>query len=122
MGRKTFESIGKPLPGRTSVVITRNPDYHHDGIVVCSSVEEALLEAQKTHTNESFVIGGGEIYELLLPYAHKIYLTRVHNHMEGDAFFNIPDKTEWQLESSELHRADEKHACDFEFLNLVRRT
>lgn len=121
MGRKTFESIGKPLPGRTSIVITRNPGFQQNGVIVCGSVEEALVAAKEIGADEVFVIGGGEIYRLFLPYSDKIYFTRVHNHKQGDTSFNIPDKTEWKLVSSEFHKADEKHESDFEFLDLARR-
>jgi dihydrofolate reductase len=122
MGRKTFESIGRPLPGRTSIVITRNPTYKREGVIVTTSIDDAINRALETGASESFVIGGGEIYDLLLPLAHRIYFTRVHNRLPGDAYFTIPEKSDWQLVASERHYADENHACDFEFIDLIRRS
>ena len=98
MGRKTFESIGKPLPGRTSLVLTRDPSYRApEGVLVAHGVDEAMARAPGP---EIFVIGGGEIYDLLLAAADRIYLTRVHGKYEGDTFFDSPDADEWTLESS----------------------
>lgn len=120
MGRKTFESIGKPLPGRTSFVVTRNSEFHYDGVVPCASVAEAIEKARKTGAEEAFVIGGGEIYAQALPLADQIYLTRVYNETDGDAWFSIPDENQWTVVSREFHKADDKHAYDFEFLDMVR--
>ena len=98
MGRKTFESIGRPLPGRTSLVLTRDPSYQApEGVLVAHGVDEAMARAPGP---EIFVIGGGEIYDLLLPSADRIYLTRVHERFEGDTFFPSLDQEEWALESS----------------------
>lgn len=120
MGRKTFESIGRPLPGRTSFVITRNSRFHSDGIVVCASLEDAVEKARSTGAEEAFVIGGGEIYAQALPLADRIYLTRVYNNVAGDAFFNIPDQNQWTTVLREFHEADDRHAYDYEFLDMVR--
>ncbi len=120
MGRKTFDSIGKPLPGRTSLVITRNSAFHCDGVVTCASLEEAVEKARSTGAEEAFVIGGGEIYARALPLADRIYLTRVYNHAGGDTFFSIPDEHQWTVVSREFHQADDRHACDFEFIDMVR--
>ena len=98
MGRKTFESIGKALPGRTSVVLTRDPSWKApEGVVVAHGVDEAMARAPGP---EIFVIGGGEIYDLLLPSADRIYLTRVHERVQGDTYFASPDGEQWTLESS----------------------
>lgn len=121
MGRKTFDSIGKPLPNRTSIVITRSKDWFSEGILIVNSVEEAIEAAQKTDTEEAFVIGGAEIYQLTLPIADKIYLTEVQAYFEGDAYFSIPDIENWQEESRLHHPADEKHATAFDFVELVRK-
>lgn len=86
MGRKTFDSIGKPLPGRTSIVVTRNQDFKMDGIVIVHSFEEALKEAGKLDTNEVFVIGGGELYKMALSVADRLYITEVKTTIEGDTF------------------------------------
>jgi dihydrofolate reductase len=97
MGRKTFESIGKPLPGRTNVVISRNRDYRVEGVVTCFSLEEALQWAAKAPgSDEIFVIGGGEIFRQALPIADRIYLTEVEWPFEGDAHFPDFDETAFQ--------------------------
>ena len=90
MGRKTYESIGKPLPERTNIIVTRNPDFLAEGCVVVSSIEEAIKKGGDIDT-EIFVIGGGEIYKQALPYADRLYLTIVEGDAEGDVYF-----PEWQ--------------------------
>lgn len=117
MGRKSFESIGRPLPKRTNVVITRNPFYIASNCLIASSVEEALHMAHSNGETEAFIIGGGQIYELALPYCHQVYLTRVDLAVEGgEVFFPPLPDADWQLASSEAHPADEKneHAYTFE--------
>ncbi len=121
MGRKTFDSIGKPLPNRTSIVITRSRDWQFEGVRVVHSVEEAIEIARQTGTHEAFVIGGAEIYRLAVPMADKIYLTEVKADYEGDARFDIPNRDEWQEISRIPHSADEKHAVAFDFVELIRR-
>jgi dihydrofolate reductase len=121
MGRKTFESIGKPLPNRTSIVITRSKNWAFEGVVVVHSVEEALEVAGQTGTDEAFVIGGAEIYRVTLPLANKIYLTEVKADFEGDAHFVIPNLEDWQEVSRAAHAVDEKHAIAFDFVELVRK-
>ena len=121
MGRKTFDSIGKPLPNRTSIVITRSKEWCMEGVLVVNSIEEAVEVAQKTDTEEVFVIGGAEIYRLTLPIDDKIYLTEVRADFEGDAYFTIPDIEYWQEESRLHHTSDEKHAIAFDFVELVRK-
>ena len=121
MGRKTFDSIGKPLPNRTSIVITRSEEWFLEGVLVVNSVEEAVEAAKKTGTEEAFVIGGAEIYRLTLPIADKIYLTEIQADFEGDAYFTIPDSEKWQEESRLHHPSDEKHETAFDFVELVRK-
>lgn len=87
MGRKTFESIGRPLPGRSNIVITRDSDWAREGALVARSIEEALAKAREIDQQEVFIIGGGEIYRQALPFASKLYLTRVDAEEEGDVFF-----------------------------------
>jgi len=87
MGRKTFESIGKPLPGRTNIVITRNPEWKREGVITVHTLDEALEKARENNPKEIFVIGGGEIYALALPLAHTLYLTLVSSDGQGDTFF-----------------------------------
>lgn len=118
MGRKTFESFPKPLPNRTSVVITRQNDYAPEGCIAVGSFEEALKTVPQGQ--DVYVIGGGEIYTLSLPFADVIELTRVHANFEADAFFPEFDQNDWTLESSEYHPKDEKHAVDFTYETYVR--
>lgn len=127
MGRKTYESIGRPLPGRASIVLTRNASWKagHDGVVTTTSLDEAVQSAKAAETvssTEAFVIGGGEIYRLALPEADRVQLTRVHSRVEGDATFPVLDKRDWQLVESEDHPADERneHACTFEVWDRIR--
>lgn len=119
MGRKTFESFPKPLPNRTHVVITNQNEYTAEGCLIVNSFEEALSICPKNET--IFVIGGGEIYNLALPFADKIELTRVHSFFEGDAFFPEIDKKEWILQNKEVQTMDDKHAFDYTFETYVRK-
>lgn len=112
MGRKTFDSIGKPLPGRKSIVITRDRDWHHDGVEVVHSIEEAIKKAKELGAKEIFVIGGAEIFKSSLPFANRIYLTRIHYVFEGDVFFPEVDAERWDCTSERFCAADEKNAYD----------
>ena len=112
MGRKTYESIGRPLPGRQNIVITRQPGYSAEGCDVVATVEQAVEVANDAE--EIMVIGGSEIYALFLPAARRLYLTRVHAEVDGDAFFPTPGD-EWNLVSDEPHAADEKNEYDVSF-------
>ncbi len=118
MGRLTWESIGRPLPGRLNIVVTRQPGYSAEGCDVVASVDEALEAAGAVP--EVMVIGGGDIYRQLLPRASRIYLTRVEAEIDGDTFFPQLDETEWELLASEAHEADDKNAHAFTFLTLQR--
>ncbi len=125
MGRKTYESIGRPLPGRTNIVITRNKDWvAAEGVIVTNSFERALLEAQKelgqgaSDSDEVMVIGGAEIYRSALQFADRIYLTRVCVEPEGDAFFEVLDEAEWGLESKAA--GDKAASVPHEFLVFDR--
>ena len=122
MGRKTYESLGRPLPGRTSIVITRDPGWRakHDGVLVATNVDEALALAATApgeSPQEAFIIGGGEIYRLFLPHTDRVHLTRVHTTIEGDATFPELSTKEWQRTDTEPHPADEKNEfdCSFEY-------
>ncbi|WP_166922890.1 dihydrofolate reductase [Flavobacterium poyangense] len=118
MGRKTFESLPKPLPNRTHVVITRQENYQPEGCIVVKSIEEAIA---KCPTNEdSFVIGGGEIYTLAMPFADVLEITRVHHSFEADTFFPDIKKEEWQLVESEANEKDEKHLYDYTYETFVK--
>lgn len=123
MGRKTFESIGKPLPNRTNIILTRDPTYQAAGCIVVTSLELAIQEALNSHhntNNEIFIIGGEEIYRQLLPHVQQLYLTIVHHEFEGDAFFPALNNNEWHEISRETHHADEHHAYNYSFLTLER--
>jgi dihydrofolate reductase len=87
MGRKTYESIGRILPRRVNIIITRDPKYRVDGGIICSSLTDALLEARKHEKDEIFIFGGGQIFEQALPITDKLYLTIVHKEIEGDTYF-----------------------------------
>ncbi len=113
MGRKTYESIGRPLPGRTSVVISRSANYDHPDIRVARSLKEAFSIAKSD--DEVFITGGAQIFALALPLVERIYLTRIHCNLEGDTFFPEVDWTEWQLTEDERHPADERNDHDYSF-------
>jgi dihydrofolate reductase len=117
MGRKTFESIGRPLPDRKNIVISRNTEYVAPGCVVVGSMDAALAEAGKDAdpTAEVFIIGGGEIYNLGLQYAHKMYLTSVDTEIPADVRFPEFNEREWSLVATEFHQQDEKHPHPFTF-------
>lgn len=120
MGRKTFESFPKPLPNRTHLIITRQPNYQApEGCVVVSSLEKAMELCPANE--EAFVIGGGEIYQQSLDIVDKIDVTRVHTTIDADTFFPEIDTNIWKLVFEEFHPKDEKHAFDFTFLTFVRR-
>lgn len=120
MGRKTFESIGRPLPQRTNVVVSRDPAFQPEGCIVARSVEEAL--AAVGDADEAMVIGGASFYEQLLPRADRLYLTRVHAAIEGDAWFPAWNAADWRTLESETRPADDRNAfvMTFEILERVR--
>ena len=124
MGRNTYESIGKPLPGRPKIVITRTPDYHVDGVHIVTSVEEAVdLAGQLTAPNidaEIMVIGGAQIFELTLPVANRIYLTELHANIEGDVFFPPFPPGQWQEVAREDRPATPENPFTYSFLVLER--
>lgn len=115
MGRKTFESINKPLPGRLNIVVTANAGWGAEGVRVAAGLKEAIQMAAEENFKEIFVIGGGEIYRQAMPLADKIYMTRVHTTLEADTFFPAIDEATWTLTSKEDFNADEKHAFSFSF-------
>ena len=119
MGRRTCDSIGRPLPDRHNIVMTRDPGYVAEGCDVVSSVAEALDVAGDA--NEVMVIGGGQVYRDFLPRADRIYMTRVQAEVQGDAFFPGIDGNGWRLVSVEHHAADEKHEYPFEMMVFERR-
>ena len=119
MGRKTFESIGKPLPGRKNIVITRNQDFTAEGCVVVHTIESALAEAKDA--GEVFVIGGDNIYRQFWGIADKLYLTRVHTKVSGDAAIPTVDESDWTEESRQFYKADEKNEHDHSIITYARK-
>ncbi|MBI4033470.1 dihydrofolate reductase [Candidatus Saccharibacteria bacterium] len=121
MGRKTHESIGRALPGRTNIVITRNKNFEAEGCEVVGSLEEGIELAKRAEGgDEIFIIGGEQIYKEAMPKLGRIYLTKVDADVEGDKFFYY-DPEEWKRVSSEKHSAGEKNQHDFEFLVFDRK-
>ena len=118
MGRKTFESIGRPLPGRSNIVITRDGSYTAGGCEVVTSIQ-AALEAASGH-DEVMVIGGAELYRQVLPEVETIYLTRIHEPFDGDTRFPEIRNTEWHQVERTDHEADEKNPHDYSFIRLDR--
>jgi len=111
MGRANFDSLGKPLKSRTNIVVTRQPDWRRDGVVVAHTLDEALNAAG--NDPEPFVIGGQRIYELALPRVDRMYLTHVHAAVAGDRFFPLFDADDWRVTTLAEHPADERHAHSF---------
>ena len=121
MGRKTFESVGKPLPGRTNIVITSNKDWHVAGTITTANIEEALKAAKATNAKEIFITGGGEIYKQTMNIADKIYITRVNTEIDGDTFFPAIDETIWEKVFEKNCAADEKNKFDMRFERWERK-
>ncbi len=115
MGRKTFESLKKPLPGRFNYVVTRQANWTAEGVTVATDIADAIKKTAETNCKEIFIIGGGEIFKQSIGLADKIYLTRVHADLDGDTFFPVIDETQWQLTSNEDFAADLKHVYSYSF-------
>ena len=114
MGRKTFESIGKPLPNRRNIVITRQ-DIEIEGVEIIKSIEEI-----KNIEEDIFIIGGGEIYKSCLIFADRIFATEIDCEIESDTWFVDVDMSEWVVESKSDHKSDEKNQYDYSFINLIK--
>ncbi|MFT3756335.1 MAG: dihydrofolate reductase [Pseudoxanthomonas sp.] len=122
MGRKTAQSLGRALPGRTNLVLTRGGKVPFDGMRAVASIDAVKQTAAQENADELCVIGGGEIYALMLPFADVLHLTHVDTQIENaDAFFPQLDPTQWEIVSRQAHPSDEKHAFAFEFVEYVRR-
>ncbi len=119
LGRKTFESIGKPLPGRTSIIVTHQKEYTLPGCLITHSLEEALEMARCAGQSEVFIAGGAQIYAQALPIAHKIYLTVVHSIVQADTFFPHIDGS-WKEVESSFYRADEKNKYSFTYKIFIK--
>lgn len=113
MGRKTFDSIGRLLPGRTTVIVTRNRDFVCEGALVAHSISEAIAICSKDET--PFLVGGAEIYRQGLPFVRELFLTRVHAKIEGDTFLPDIDWDRWELLENERFEADAKNEVAFSF-------
>ena len=124
MGRKTHESIGRPLPGRVNIVMTRDQEYEAEGVVIVHSVEEtmSLLPGimQTSQSAEAFVIGGAEVIRLFWPFADKLYITKIHYAFEGDTFFPEISEAEWKLVVKEKGITDEKNPYQYDYLIYER--
>ncbi len=118
MGRRTFQSIGRPLPGRENIVVSRDPDFRAAGCRVVGSLDEALEAA--SGAPEVMIIGGAELYRQTLPRAQRLYLTRVHANVEGDARFPEVDSSQWREVAREDHGADGRNPYDYSFVILER--
>ncbi len=121
MGRKTLESTARPLPGRTSIVISRQQDLSIEGCIVVHSLAEAIALGEKYGQKELFILGGGQIYREAMQHADRIYLTEVHETFEGDTFFPEISENEWVEVSREDHQKDEKNPHDYSFVLLERK-
>jgi dihydrofolate reductase len=121
MGRKTFEAVNKPLPGRINIVITSQEEWKAEGVTIVDSLEKAISKGEATNCKELFIIGGGEIYKQAIQGADKIYMTRVHATLEGDTFFPVINEKEWMLEKNIDFDKDEKHAYPFSIQTWVKK-
>jgi dihydrofolate reductase len=119
MGRKTFESFPKPLPNRTHIVISRQENYKPEGCIVVDSIEKALAVCPQNE--DTYIIGGGEIYVLGMQYADILEITRVHHTFEADAFFPEIPKEQWLLVESETNTKDETHLYDYTYETYIRK-
>ena len=124
MGRKTFDALRKPLPGRTNIVITRDKTWSHEGVKVVHSLDDALALAENISLinghDEVMVIGGEQIYQMALPKADRLYLTRVHQSFDGDAFFPELDNSQWQETSRQDLHSEDDEPLTYSYLVLDR--
>ncbi|GAB3763465.1 dihydrofolate reductase [Spirosoma pomorum] len=121
MGRKSLDALGKPLPNRTNIVVTRNPEFQAKGVTVAHTIEAAIDQAKQINQEEIFVIGGAEIYAMALPLATTLYLTEIDRVYTGDTHFPNFDRSDWQEVSRRFHPADERHEASFNFVEYQRK-
>lgn len=119
MGRKTYESIGRPLPGRDNIVLTRTATFQAEGVFVTNSLQQALEHVASTE--EAMIIGGSAVYELALPSADRLYITYVEDSYQGDAWFPEIDTDQWDIISTERHAADQENHSDLHFVTYQRK-
>jgi len=122
VGRKTFESIGKPLAGRQMIIVTRDPNYKIADCFTAHSIRDAIELARAGGETELFICGGADVYAQTLDLAERLYLTEVHADCDADTFFPEFNRDDWIEQSSEPHAADEKNAYPFTFLVLVKKS
>lgn len=120
MGRKTLESMDKPLPGRTTIVVTRNQAYRAEGCIIVHNVQDAFRLAETNKQQEVFILGGAEIYKLTINMADRMYLTEIKAEFEGDAFFPEIDFRQWRVVNQEAFEADDKNPYPYAFVDLER--
>ncbi|MDQ0272010.1 dihydrofolate reductase [Cytobacillus purgationiresistens] len=120
MGRKTWESIGRPLPGRENIVITRNKDFSPEGATVLNSLDE-LIDYSNKLDQDVFVIGGAEIFKSVLPFSDHLYMTMIHHQFAGDTYFPELDLSDWKNLSTEKGLKDDKNPYDYEFKIYQRK-
>ena len=121
LGRKNFESIGKALPNRTNIIVTRDKAFKCPGCVVVNLIERALTYAFDQGEDEAFIIGGGQIYEQTKEYWDKLYITEIDERFEGDVYFPALDSTDWKLVSQECHNKSDTNKYDFCFNVYLRK-
>ncbi len=122
MGRKTYESIGKPLPGRTSVVVTRNRELKIDGCIMCGSLPEAIAIAAGGSDEEIFIVGGAAIFEQALSLADTLYVTEIQQDIAGDTYFPVFDKIKWRELSREKHSQIIPQPLEYHFVTYQRES
>lgn len=121
MGRKTFDSIGKALPNRTNIIITRDKNWKFEGVISVSNFEEAIEIAKQNNESETFVIGGGQIYDQNFQKFDKLYVTKIEKFYEGDTFFPIILENHWEIIESILGVLDDKNTIPHVFVNYIRK-
>ena len=121
MGRKTFESLGRVLPNRKHIILTKNKDFkcNHEMVEIVTDIKE--LDKYIKSEEENFVIGGASIYKMFMPYANKMYVTKIDEEFDGDTFFPNIDENEWKAETKEKGITDEKNPYNYEYITYVRR-
>jgi dihydrofolate reductase len=122
MGRKTYQSIGRPLPGRTMIVLTRRPEFEAEGCLIAHSLQEGLALAESRGEDQVFVIGGASVFEEALPLADDLYLTLVHAAVEADTYFPGFNASQWRIESERFHPPDEDNPHPQTYFHLIRKS
>ena len=115
MGRNTYESLKKSLPGRINIVISKKTDWHAEGVLISNNIDDAIAKAKNSDAKEIFIIGGGEIFKQTIDRISKIYITRVHAKVEGDVYYPEINTDTWKLIKTRSFPADEKHTYPYTF-------